>query len=240
MIIDIHNHLGFSDDGGEAPLEMILENIETYAIDKLVLFAIDEVDSGPTYENSNQKVLNTCKQYPDKLIPFARLMPSEGQKAIEEFARCRKAGVKGLKLKTKDGFAPEDAIPILNMIDQNEKFPIIMHVEHEAVAQPKIWEPIIKDYRHINFIFAHGAKDHYRICGEMLCEHPNLYCDTTTLSYNRTKWLYRKAGSEKIVFGSDFPYSHPGIELKKFEVIIKDKNDLDNILYKNAQKLLDI
>ena len=87
MIIDIHNHLGYSDDGGEAPLEKILNNIKTYSIDKLILFAIDEEDSGPTYENSNQKVLKVCSEHPETLIPFARLMPSEGQKAIDEFCR---------------------------------------------------------------------------------------------------------------------------------------------------------
>jgi len=105
MIIDIHNHLGYSgDDGGEAPLEAILANMEAHRIDKLVLFAIDEPDSGVTFENSNQRIFKACQEYPDKLIPFARLLPQVGQKAIDEFKRCRKLGAKGLKLKTKDGF----------------------------------------------------------------------------------------------------------------------------------------
>ena len=46
------------------------------------------------------------------------------------------------------------------------------------------------------------------------------------------------AGPEKILFASDYPYSHPAIELKKIELLVKNKGDLDLILYKNAKRLL--
>ena len=42
MIIDIHNHVGLSRDGGQSRIEDILANMKTYKIGKLVLFAIDE------------------------------------------------------------------------------------------------------------------------------------------------------------------------------------------------------
>lgn len=240
MIIDIHNHLGCSSDGGEAPLDVILCNMETYHIDKLILFAIDEADCGETFENSNQRIIEACQQYPDKLIPFARLMPQKGQIAIDEFKRCRKAGVKGLKLKTKDGFKPEECIPILDLIGKNDKFPVLIHVEHETEAEPKIWEPVIKEYSHIVFILAHGGKDRYRACTDMILKYPNVYVDTSTLSYNRTKWIYKRAGASKILFGSDFPYSHPAIELAKFNVLVTDPGDLEGILSRNALQILEI
>jgi len=240
MIIDIHNHLGKSEDGAESTFDALFANMARYHITRAVLFAIDEEDRGPTYENSNTKILETAEKYPDRIIPFARIVPSIGQPAVEEFRRCLERGVKGLKLKALDNFKPEQASIVIDLIKDRTKFPIIIHTSHTKESQPKIWEPLFKMYPNNSFILAHGGKDCYKECAYILSEYPNVYTDTTTLSYNRTRHIYETVGAEKILFASDYPYSHPAVELKKFEVLISDKRELTKILYQNAMKLLDI
>ena len=237
MIIDIHNHIGLSRDGGHGELDILISNMEEIGISSSILFATDEENAGATFENLNTKIIDAQKEHPGKIIAFARIVPSAGEKAIEEFKRCCRGGIKGLKLKPSDGFEPEDAPIILDLID-SDHFPVLIHTGHELESDPSIWEPFFIEYPKIDFILAHGGKDQYRKCAEVVKKYSNAYVDTTTLSFHRTEYLYRIIGPEKILFGSDYPYSHPAVELKKFELLVKDKNDLEMILYKNSARLL--
>lgn len=240
MIIDMHNHIGLSRDGGHGRLEELLANMATCGITKCVIFAMDEKDRGETFENPNQRIIEAQRQFPEKLLAFARLVPSKRSVVMDEFQRCSRAGIKGIKLKASDGFDPPQAKVILDLIKKRRKFPVIIHTSHDEHSQPRLWESVIADYPEVNFILAHGAKDHYRKCTEFAVKYKNVYIDTSTLSLNRTRYIYEKAGAQKIVFASDYPYSHPAIELKKFEVLVKNKEDLKRILYKNALGLLNI
>ena len=49
VIIDIHNHIGLSRDGGHSKLKDIIANMAEYKIMKLVLFAIDEEQKKATH-----------------------------------------------------------------------------------------------------------------------------------------------------------------------------------------------
>ena len=238
MIIDMHNHVGLSQDGGHSRIEDILENMNTYKIVKEVLFAIDEKGYQPTYREQNSKVIALRDKYPDRIIAFVRIIPSAGKAAVQEFKRCCKLGVRGLKMKMSYGNDPRDARCILDLIGDRSDFPVVVHTAHDEHSQPRLWEPVFARYPKINFIMAHGGKDRYRQCTEVAVKHPNVYIDTSTLSYNRTRYTYQHAGPEKIVFASDYPYSHPGIELKKVQLLVKDKKDRNLILYKNASRLL--
>ena len=238
MIIDVHNHIGLSRDGGHGRLDELLEIMELNKIDKSVVFAVDEEGYEPTYELQNDKIIAAQNKYPDKIIAFTRIVPSAGKVAINEFKRCSDLGAKGLKMKTPDGFDPPDAKIILDLIADRPNFPVIIHTAHDEHSQPRIWKPIIVKYPNINFILAHGGKDHYRKCVELAIKCPNVYIDTSTLSFNRTRFIYENAGPEKVLFASDYPYSHPELELKKIELIVNKKEDLDMILYKNITRLL--
>jgi len=238
MIIDVHNHIGLSRDGGHGKLDKIIEHMEDCKINKSVLFAVDEEGFEPTYEAQNDKIIAAKNKYPDKIIAFTRIVPSAGRAAINEFKRCIELGVNGLKLKTRDGFEPSDSKSILDLIEDHSKFPVLIHTAHDEHSQPRIWRPVVAQYPNINFILAHGGKDHYRKCTELAIKYPNVYVDTSTLSYNRTLYMYENAGPEKLLFASDYPYSHPAIELKKIELVINKKEDLELVLYKNAAKLM--
>lgn len=239
MIIDVHNHIGLSRDGGYGILDDLIENMKISKIDKSVLFAVDEEGYEPTYEFQNDKIIAAQNKFPKQIVAFTRIVPSAKRAAIIEFKRCCELGVRGLKMKTPDGFQPSDAKCILDLIDQPD-FPVIIHTAHDEHSQPRIWAPVIAQYPEINFILAHGGKDHYRKCTELAIKYSNIYIDTSTLSFNRTQYMYENAGPEKLLFASDYPYSHPAIELKKIELIISKKVDLELVLYKNAARLLGI
>ena len=58
--------------------------------------------------------------------------------------------------------------------------------------------------------------------------------------YSKEQFLsiFEKHGSDKILFGSDSPWSNAGEELSILDNMPITKEQKDNILYKNAVKLL--
>jgi len=243
MLVDVHNHIGTSPDEGQSSPELIRSNMEKFGIDHAVVFAIDEPGTGPTFEDLNTQALGLKKSDPRRFGAFGRIVPSTGQPGIDDFKRCLDGGVRGLKLKGKDGFEPSAAQPILDLIPEDRPFPVLIHTSIKPGSSPKEWEPVIVRYPHINFILAHGGKDRYRDCARMAKDLPNVYCDTTTLSFHRSRVIYRTCGAGKILFASDTPYSHPAVEIQKWECILEEaENDSDKnqIFYQNAQRLLGI
>ncbi len=241
MIIDIHNHIGLSQDGGHGELEELVGHMQRYGISHACLFATDEPHRSPTYENLNGKILDAQTSFPGKILAFARIVPSAGQAAVEEFSRCLQRGVRGLKLKPVDGFEVKQAGIVLDLVRDRGDFPVLIHTAHDPGSEPELWEDVFRAYPKLNFILAHGGKDLYKVCADLVMKHDNVFVDTTTLSYNRTRHIYQRTGAEKILFGSDYPYSHPAVELTKFRVLMEkfgSDEDLKKILCLNARRLL--
>lgn len=234
----MHNHIGLSQDGAHGTIEELLTNMEEYNVEKAVLFATDEETKGVTYEQLNTKIIELQNTYPEKIIAFARIIPSAGDAAVKEFQRSRSLGVKGLKLKPVDGFEPHEAKILFELLDKEQGYPVLIHTAHNPGNQPDLWEDLIVAYPHLNFILAHGGKDDYRQCARIAKAYSNVYVDTSTLSYNRTRILYNIIGPHKLVFASDYPYSHHAIELAKYKVLIKDPVHFKMIMYDNAAKIL--
>ena len=238
ILIDMHNHLGVSPDGGESYLPDLLRNMDAYGIKKLILFAIDEEGAGPNFESVTARVIQAQRQYPRKFICFTRLVPGSGQAALEELERGLKAGIRGLKLKALDGYAVADTTGLLDRVKDIKGFIVLVHTDHREGSTPLDWETVIQQYPQLSFILAHGGKDRYRDCAAVVNRYPHVYVETSTLSYNRTKYLLRNVPIEKVLFASDYPYSHPAIERAKYEVLIHDNEDLQKVYYLNACRLL--
>jgi len=238
MMIDVHNHLGLSQDGGNGQIEELLSCMKTCRFSKAIIFATDEIDRGKTFGPPNQRILAAQEQYPKKFIAFCRINAGAGEEAIQEFNNCCRKGAKGLKLKASDGFEPKQTRPLLDLVQKKKGFPVLIHTAHNEHSQPRKWESIFKDYPSIDFILAHSGKDHYKECIKLAKQSSNLYLETSTLSYHRTMSIYEQAGPEKMVFGSDYPYSRPEMEKIKYDLLLRNQKERQLIFSHNPCKIL--
>jgi len=237
MIIDVHNHIGLSAMGTLGRVDELLSIMKESHIDKAVIFPIDEIGQGKTYTPQNDKIITLVKEYPEQFLGVCRVRPTAGEAALEEMHRCKELGFLGVKFHPKsDQFVPEDALPMIALA-RDFDWPIVLHSEHLPQAHPLEWEDTFKNFPEVNFILTHGGKDAWPEVARIASELNNVYLDTSTLSYNRTRMLLEKAGYEKIVFGSDYPYSHPELELRKYQLLVKDPHQLDQIFFKTTQAL---
>jgi predicted TIM-barrel fold metal-dependent hydrolase len=68
---------------------------------------------------------------------------------------------------------------------------------------------------------------------------PNLFTDTSGVRYfDLVVEAVRRAGPHKIIFGSDGPFLHPGVELAKIRALDLDPDDQEKILGGNICRLL--
>jgi uncharacterized protein len=55
---------------------------------------------------------------------------------------------------------------------------------------------------------------------DQLVRHPNVYADTSAVrQYDYIVQAIKRAGPQKLLFGSDGPWLHPGVEIEKIRLL---------------------
>ena len=92
------------------------------------------------------------------------------------------------------------------------------------------------------FVAAHpGERDQYMLHLERLKKYDNAYLDisgTGLFRYGMLAHGVSVVGSERILFGSDYPVCSPGMNLGGVMYEKLSERDVENILSKNAERLL--
>jgi predicted TIM-barrel fold metal-dependent hydrolase len=78
---------------------------------------------------------------------------------------------------------------------------------------------------------------------EAICRHgiwtlPNIYADTSLVPSSIVEDYLKHYGSERIMFGSDFPFGNPRAEAKKIEALRLAEDERGAILSGNVKRLL--
>ncbi len=240
IAIDFHSHIGKSKSdkahatAGEVRRACVSRRL---GLTHAVVFPIDESGPGVSYSRLNTRIANAVKHTPG-LIGFCRLNPHFGNRAIKEMTRSFKMGLVGVKLHPRaEDFRPAHASGILARLNYLMR-PLIIHTSHEPNCRPHEWRSLLKRYRDFPVILAHAGKDAYLEAVDLAKKLPNVYLETSTLSFYRTQRILEKLGPEKIVFASDFPYSHPRVEMEKWNQIW-NSGEKKQILSKNAIRILE-
>jgi len=188
-VIDIHNHLGRNPHGTKGDAEELLRIMDSCGVGQALVFPIDSVNRGETYEEPNQEILRACQKHPDRFLGVCRVQPKAGYKAVREMQRRLKEGFLGVKLHpTSDDFVREDCADVLEAASLG-RCPVILHTDHRPNRKPRYWMEDYKKHPHIRFVLTHAGKDCFREAGEMATLFPNVYLDTSCLSLNRTREL---------------------------------------------------
>ena len=167
----------------------------------------------------NRRIARVVRRH-HNLIGCARLNPNELKAAFCEIDRAVRVGFRVVKLHPRsDRFNAHLAKSLFKKIDEN-RLSVILHTGHEANCHPSQWLHIFKAYPKAFFVLAHSGKDRFREAIEIAKHTRNVYLDTSTLSYYRTGLILKKVGAKKVVFASDIPYSHLGLEIRKFEYLL--------------------
>ncbi len=220
MIIDCHCHAGKGDKmtapwNTDAPVETYLRRARAAGIDKTIVLA----PLHGNYQQANMQVARIVARYPSRFIGFAFVHAKRDAGRIFKMVRHAVTcwGFRGIKIH---GF---EAMPTREACEAARAFRLPVLVD--IVSRPEVVDMFAPEYPDVNFIIAHlGSftddwKAHQQVTYQ-LARYPNVYADTSGVrQFDYLVQAIKRGGARKVLFGSDGPWLHPGLELHKIRLL---------------------
>jgi len=239
MIVDCHCHAGKGDLmtapwNTDAPIEPYLRRARQAGIGKTVVFA----PFHSNYSQANEEVGRIVSRYPDRLIGFAFVHAARDAGRIHQMIEraVTRWGFRGIKVH---GY---DAMPTREVCEAARAYRLPVLVD--VVGQPAVVEMLASQYPDVNFIIPHlgSFRDDWRAHQQVvdqLVRYGNVYADTSGVRrFDYIVEAVKRAGPRKLLFGSDGPWLHPGVELHKIRLLGLRPEDEALVLGRNAILLM--
>lgn len=179
------------------------------------------------------------------IIGFGTLHPDYPMLA-EELDRIENLGLRGLKFHPIfQGFAIDDPgmYPIYEMAEG--RLPILMHVgdTNSDAATPARMAKVLDCFPKLTVIAAHlGGYGEWENAKRFLIGREGLYVDTSSsirfMQPDEAAAIIRAHGTDRVLFGTDYPLSLHKQELEVFDRLGLTDEENEQILWKNAYRLL--
>lgn len=249
MIIDGHAHISDTDYGN---VDLYLAQLKEAGIDQGVVVPGGMMDvrkmtdyiTGRAQPEKpvpdNAYVAKSCQAHASTLHGFVCVNPHDAN-APETAETSFKQGSRGLKLSPMShqfSFASK-ALAALASLCGEYGYPVYTHVLFSPGASTTRVVALARQFPKTNFILGHmgfGPADREAL--EAAQELDNVYLETSCGNYLFIKEAVALAGAGKIIYGSEFPLSHPAAELQKVLLLDLPDGERDKILGGNILALL--
>jgi len=237
--------------------EELVTAMDEYEIDKSVILNLGWTSHELCVETNNY-ILEAIAHYPERLIGFCVIQPSAGDKAIKELERCALNGAKGIGEIRPDvqGFDFRDSSIMKPVIEATIEHNLVFlthasePVGHQYFGKgsitPEVIYPLILNFPNLKLVCAHwgGGLPFYALMPEVDKALSNVYFDTAATPFLYKPQIFKQVaditGSDKILFGSDYPLLSPRRVIDQIESVELSQKDRAAILGGNAQRLLAI
>lgn len=220
MIIDAHCHAGSGDGlsgpwNTRAPLRDHLRRAKRAGISRTVLFAALHTD----YARANQGVAQLVTARRDLFYGFAFLHARRDAGRIDEMVgrAVREWGFCGIKLHGHDAQTTREVAEAARRYSLPLLWDVVGQVERVGL--------LASEYPQVNVIVPHlgSFADDWRAHQatiDLMIRLPNVCTDSSGVKrFDYLVQLVRRVGPDRLLFGSDGPWLHPGLELAKIRAL---------------------
>ena len=194
-------------------------------------------------ESINDFIAQECKQHPE-LIGFAT-MHQDYPNPEKEVERVKALGLKGFKLHPDSQHVNMDDPRLMKLYEIIEgDMPIIVHTGDYRYdfSHPRRLKNILHAFPGLVVDAAHfGGWSLFGIALECL-ENENCFLDASSamawLGDRRAQELINIYGTDRILFGSDYPMGDPVKEFKRFSAYDFSESQMEDMLWHNAERFL--
>ncbi len=241
MIVDFHCHAGRGDGltgpwDTDAPLGAYLARAHAAGIGRVVVFPAFHTN----YSVANDALARRIRSHRGSpaLSGFAFVNTVRDRGRILEMLRhaTLDLGFRGVKVHGSEGMPTRELCNAAREL----RLPVLVDV----VGRPDIIDLIAPQYPDVVFViphlgsFADDWRAHIRVI-DQLTRHRNVFADTSGVRrFDYLVQAIRRAGAHKLLFGSDGPWLHPGLELQKIRLIGLRPGAQAAVLGGNALRLL--
>ena len=239
MIIDCHCHAGKGDGltgpwDTAASLKPYLRRAAEAGINRTVLLAAFHSD----YAVANRQVARIVARRPDRFYGFAFVHPERDRGRVYAMVKVavRDYGFRGIKVHHHDGRITREICEVARAFS--------LPVLYDVMGEISVVELLAKEYPEVSFIIPHldSFADDWRAqlaLIDHLIRHANIYADTSGVRrFDLLEQALKRAGASKLLFGSDGPWLHPGVELAKVRALKMSERDEQLVVGGNLLRLI--
>jgi hypothetical protein len=239
VIIDCHCHAGRGDGltgpwDSAQPLDRYLRRARAAGIAKTIVFGAFHSDSRAI----NRQVASIVAALPERLLGFAVLHASRDRGRIGALVdeAAGDLGLQGLKVHRHDAPITAEVCEAARA----RRLPVL----YDIVGDTGSVEMLARDYPEVPFIIPHlgSFADEWRAqvaLIDQMARHANIFADSSGVRrFDLLVEAVRRAGPEKLLFGSDGPWLHPGLELAKVRALGLSPGDFARVAGGNIARLL--
>ena len=238
MIIDCHCHAGKGDKltapWNNAPIGTYLRRARAAGIDKTIVLS----PLHGNYQRANLQVARLVARYPERLIGFAFVHAKRDAGRIFEMVKHAviRWGFRGIKVHGFESMPTREVCETAKVL----RLPVLVDI----ISRPWVVDMFAPEYPDVNFIIAHlgSFTDDWRAHQQVtyqLARYPNVYADTSVVrQFDYLVQAIRRGGPGKVLFGSDGPWLHPGLELHKIRLLGLPPDEEALVLGGNVLRLM--
>ncbi|MDC8756603.1 amidohydrolase family protein [Janthinobacterium fluminis] len=239
MVIDNHCHAGPGDGlsgpwDSDAGLGDYLRRARAAGIDRSVLFAAFHSD----YAVANRAVARLVAAAPQRFFGFAFVHAARDRGRILAMVReaVEQHGFVGIKAHRFDARISGEVCEAARAFG--------LPVLYDPAGEVAVAELLARQYPDVDFILPHLGSFADNWAAQLalidhLVRHPNIYTDSAGVRrFDLLRDAVRRAGAHKVLFGSDGPWLHPGLELEKIRLLALPEGDEELILGGNFLRLI--
>lgn len=239
MIVDCHCHAGKGDGlsgpwDTAAPLGDYLRRAREAGIRKTVLFAAFHSD----YAVANREVARLVASQPGRFLGFAFVHARRDRGRVARMVGdlVTRRGFRGIKVHRHDAPISREVCEAA----RRYRVPVL----YDPMGHIAPLELLASEYPDVDFIIPHlgSFADEWRAqlaFLDHLERHANIYTDTSAVRrFDLLEQALKRAGARKILFGSDGPWLHPGVELAKVRALRMPPEQERLVLGGNLLRLL--
>lgn len=240
MIIDTHCHAGTGDgltgpwDTRVAALTKYQRRADDAGIDKTVIFPAFH----SAYKAANKKLAGIVSKSAGRYYGFAFVDPVRDRGRIYTMVRTaiQRYHFSGIKVHRHNNRISREICDVAKTFS--------LPVLYDVAGEVSVCELLAQEYPDVNFIIPHMGSfaDDWQAqlaLIDHLVRHNNIYTDTAGVRrFDLLEQAVQRAGPEKVLFGSDGPWLHPGIELEKIYLLGLSEQDEEKILAGNFLRLI--
>lgn len=239
MIIDAHCHAGQGDGltgpwDTDAPLGAYLQRAARAGIARTVLLPAFHSD----YAAANLALSRIVAGRPQRFIGFAMVhaVRDHGRVLPMLTTAVERYGFAGIKVHRHDAAITREICDAARRL----RVPVL----YDLAGETWVVELLAEQYPDVSFIIPHlgSFADDWRAqlaLIDHLVRHPNVHADSSGVRrFDLLRQAVRRAGAHKILFGTDGPWLHPGVELAKIRLLHLAEADEALVLGGNLMRLL--
>ena len=239
VIIDGHCHAGEGDGltapaDTSAPLGGYLRRCAAEGITHHVLFPPLTSD----YAVANRSLATFVARHRGRMIGFAFVHPvtDAGRVADMVTEAVDRYGFRGIKVHWRDGRVTREIADVA----RRRRLPVI----YDPGGDIGSVEIIARAYPDVAWIVPHLSSfaDDWKAqvaFVDQLVRLPNVFTDTSGVRhFDVLRDAVRRAGARKVIFGTDGPFLHPGVELSKIRLLNLARDEQSHVLGGNILGLI--